>query len=212
MVKVKVCGITNLPDAQVALDFGADALGFIFAPSPRRVTVSAVKNIASQLPPFICKVGVFVNSGLSTVQATMSDCNLDLAQLHGDEDAAYCEALFPKTVKVFNLRNVPHGKELSRYKVSAFMLDKDKKASTGDNEQSMLWELAREMSVHRPVILAGGLNPDNVRRAIEEARPYAVDVSSGVESEPGKKDHRKLSAFIAEAKGVQSGGQVEAAR
>jgi phosphoribosylanthranilate isomerase len=212
MVKVKVCGITNLRDAHAALDFGADALGFIFAPSPRQVTVSAVRDITSQLPPFTCKVGVFVNSGLSEVQTTMSECNLDIAQLHGDEDPAYCEALFPKTVKVFTIKNIPHSKELSRYKVTAFMLDKAKTASAGDNEQSRLWDLAREIAEFRPVILAGGLGPDNVRRAIETARPYAVDVSSGVESEPGKKDHRKLSAFITEAKGVQSGGQIDATR
>lgn len=196
MTKVKICGITNLDDALAAIEYGADALGFVFAPSPRQVTTSAVKDIAGRLPPFIFKVGVFVNSELAEVQETMSLCNLDLAQLHGDESPDYCAALFPKAIKVFTTDNLPAYQELTHYQVAAYMLDRDKGATAGSTEQSRLWELAREIRNYGPVILAGGLTPESVRQAIETALPYAVDVSSGVESDPGKKDHGKLRSFI----------------
>ena len=211
MTKVKICGITNLDDALAAIECGADALGFVFAPSPRQVTTSAVKDIVGQLPPFIFKVGVFVNSKLAEVQETMSLCNLDLAQLHGDESPGYCATLFPKAIKVFTTDNLPAYQELTHYQVAAYMLDIDKGSTAGDTEQSRLWELAREIRDYGPVILAGGLTPESVGQAIETARPYAVDVSSGVESEPGKKDHGKLRSFIAATKYVQTGANVETA-
>jgi len=196
MTKVKICGITNLDDALAAVACGADALGFIFAPSPRRVTTFVVDSIVSKLPPFVCKVGVFINSELAQVQDTMSICNLDLAQLHGDEDPDYCAALFPRAVRVFTADSLPPGNELSRYRVTAYMLDKAKGLPDNSTEQTELWRLARDIKKHGPVILAGGLTPETVVQAIEAARPYAVDVSSGVEAEPGRKDHDRLRAFI----------------
>lgn len=202
MAKVKVCGITNIDDALAAIEYGADALGFIFAPSPRRVTVSAVKDIVAGLPPFVCKVGVFVNSELDDVKETLSLCSLDMAQLHGSESYDYCSELFPKAIKVFSADSLPSDRELEHYKVAAFMLDKQKNTVTSDTEQTKLWQLARRLREHGPVILAGGLTPKNVSQAIETARPYAVDVSSGVESEPGKKDHNKLRVFISAAAGA----------
>jgi len=200
MAKVKICGITNLDDALAAIECGADALGFVFAPSPRQVTTSVVRDIVDKLPPFVCKVGVFVNSELAQVQETMSLCNLGLAQLHGDEDADYCTALFPKAIKVFTADSLPSGQELTRYRVAAYMLDKDKRVAPSRIEQNRLWQLARGIRDYGPVILAGGLTPETVGQAIEVARPYAVDVSSGIEAEPGKKDNDKLRAFIAAAK------------
>ena len=200
MTKIKICGITNLDDALAAIECGADALGFVFAPSPRQVTMSAVRDIVSKLPPFVCKVGVFVNSEPALVQETMALCNLDLAQLHGDEDADYCAALFPKAIKVFTADSLPSGQELTHYRVAAFMLDRDKRVAASDAERERLWQLAREIRDYGPVILAGGLDPENVGHAIEVARPYAVDVSSGIEAEPGKKNYDKLRAFIAAAK------------
>jgi len=200
MVKVKICGITNLDDALAAIECGADALGFVFAPSPRQVTTEVVRDIVTKLPPLICRVGVFVNSELAQVQETMSLCNLGLAQLHGDEDADYCATLFPKAIKVFTADSLPSGQELTRYRVAAYMLDKDKRASPSDAERNRLWQLARGIRDYGPVILAGGLTPETVGQAIEAAHPYAVDVSSGIEAEPGKKDHDKLRAFIAAAK------------
>ena len=200
MTKVKICGITNLDDALAATEFGADALGFVFAPSPRQVTPSAVRDIVSELPPFICKVGVFLNSELAQVQEIMSLCNLDLAQLHGKESPDYCAGLFPRAIKVFTTNSLPAGRELSNYRVAAYMLDRDKGALTSDAGQSLLWQCAYNIREYGPVILAGGLTPEIVGQAIEVACPYAVDVSSGVESEPGKKDRGKLRDFIAAAK------------
>jgi len=202
MVKVKICGITNLDDAQAAVEYGADALGFVFAPSPRQVTSEIVRGIVAKLPPFICKVGVFVNSDLALVRETMSLCNLDLAQLHGDEGPDYCAALFPKVVKVFNSNSMPSRTELIRYKVAAYMLDIGKGATSNESEQKKLWQLAHRLGDYGPVILAGGLTPENVGEAIKIARPYAVDVSSGIESKPGRKDHNKLRAFLIAAKGT----------
>jgi len=200
MVKVKICGITNLDDALAAIECGADALGFVFAPSPRQVTTEAARDIVTKLPPLICRVGVFVNSELAQVQETMSLCNLGLAQLHGNEDPDYCATLFPKAIKVFTADSLPSGQELTRYRVAAYMLDKDKRASTSDAERNRLWQLARGLRDYGPVILAGGLTTETVGQAIEVAHPYAVDVSSGIEAEPGKKDHDKLRAFIAAVK------------
>jgi len=204
MVRVKICGITNLEDALAAVECGADALGFVFAHSPRQVTSETVKNMVEKLPPFVGKVGVFVNSDLALVKETMSQCSLDLAQLHGDEKPEYCAALFPKAIKVFKANSLSLRIELIRYKVAAYMLDINKEAAFNKSEQEQLWQLAHRLGDYGPVILAGGLTPGNVGQAIKIARPYAVDVSSGVEAEPGKKDHDKLRAFLMAAKGMET--------
>jgi len=205
MVRVKICGITNPDDALAAVEYGADALGFVFAPSPRQVTPEKVRRIVKNLPPFVCKVGVFVNSELEFVKQTMAVCNLDLAQLHGDEGTEYCTALFPRAIKVFTNNNLPPVEKLARYRVAAYMLDKDKGSEISKAEQKKLWQLARQIGEHGPVILAGGLTPENVSEAIKVARPYAVDVSSGVEMKPGVKDHEKMRAFLRTAKGINNG-------
>lgn len=204
MVKVKICGITNLNDALAAVECGADALGFVFAPSPRQVSTEAAKEIADRLPPFICRVGVFVNSDLKKMKQAMASCHLNLAQLHGDEDADYCAALFPRAIKVFTAKNVPSEQELRRYRVAAYMLDLDKGTAFKSSEQMRLWQLAHRLGDYGPVILAGGLTPSNVGEAIKIAHPYAVDVSNGVEAEPGKKDRDKLRDFIETAKSVNA--------
>jgi phosphoribosylanthranilate isomerase len=200
MVKVKICGITNLADALAAVECGADAVGFVFAPSPRQVTTKVAREIADGLPPFICRVGVFVNSDLKKVKETMASCHLDLAQLHGNEDAGYCAALSPRAIKVFITRNVPSEKELRQYGVAAYMLDIEKGTAFKRSAQTELWQLAHRLGDYGPVILAGGLTPSNVGEAIQIARPYAVDVSSGVETKPGKKDLSKLHAFLIASK------------
>ena len=196
-MKVKICGITNLEDALAAVEYGADALGFIFAPSPRRVTPETVKAIVNELPPFVTRVGVFADSGLEEIGETMSICGLDLAQLHGNEPPDLCAALFPKAIKTFTPSNLPPFAELKRYKVISYMLDK---AKGSDIRPEQIWPIARDMGDYGRVILAGGLTPDNVAQAIKVARPYAVDVASGVEAEPVKKDHGKMKDFINEAK------------
>lgn len=204
MVKVKVCGITDLEDALAALEYGADALGFVLAPSPRRVTAETVREMVSQLPPFIIKVGVFVDSDLEAVRQALAFTGLDLAQLHGDEDPAYCAALFPQVIKAFATNRLEDLSLLGRYLARAYLLDKEKGPPSPLAEERH-WQIARQAARYGPVILAGGLTPQNVAQAIATARPYAVDVSSGVEARPGKKDHKKLRDFIVAAKEASRG-------
>jgi len=196
MVKVKICGITNLEDALAAVNWGADALGFVFAPSPRQVTLQQVANIVARLPPFVCKVGVFVDSGLSEVKETMKACSLDLAQLHGSESPDFCNELFPRVIKSFRVKDESVLALLPQYKVSAYLLDSYNEALKGGTGRSFDWGIAKKARRYGPIILSGGLTSANVRQAISLVRPYAVDVSSGVESKPGVKDHAKLQAFL----------------
>ena len=200
MVKVKICGITNLEDALAALRWGADTLGFVFAPSPRQVTRQQVTDIISGLPPFVCKVGVFVDSDLEEVRETLRVCNLNLAQLHGSETPEFCQALFPRVIKSFRVKDESVLSLISGYKASAYLLDSYDVTLKGGTGKSFNWEIARQALRYGPVILSGGLTPANVYQAIIQVQPYAVDVSSGVESEPGKKDHDKLRAFLEAAK------------
>jgi len=199
-VKVKVCGITNLEDALAAVRWGADALGFVFAPSPRQVTPQQVAKIVAELPPFVCKVGVFADSELREVKETMRACGLNLAQLHGSESPDFCQALFPRVIKSLRVKDESVLDLLPRYKVSAYLLDSYDVALKGGTGQSFDWGIAKKAAQLGLVILSGGLTPANVRQAINQVQPYAVDVSSGVESKPGKKDHDKLRAFLEAAK------------
>ena len=200
MVKVKICGITNLEDALAAVKWGADALGFVFAPSPRQVTRQQVANIVAGLPPFVCKVGVFVDSELQEVKETMRACGLNLAQLHGSESPDFCQELFPRVIKSFRVEDESVLALLPQYKVSAYLLDSYDAALRGGTGQSFDWGIAKKARHYGPIILSGGLTSANVRQAISLVRPYAVDVSSGVESKPGVKDHAKLRAFLETAK------------
>ena len=197
MIKVKICGITNLEDALAAVECGADALGFVFAASPRQVTPEQVTRIVAQLPPFVVKVGVFRDNELEAVRDTVSSCGLDLAQLHGSEPPEYCEALYPRVIKAFQVRDSSFLAEMSRYRASACLLD----GSSPGSGQRFDWELARQAALRRRVILAGGLTPENVGQAVTLVQPYGVDVASGVEASPGRKDHNKLDAFVRAAKG-----------
>ena len=197
-MKVKICGITDLNDALAAVEYGADALGFVFAPSPRQVTPETVRAIVTELPPFVTKVGVFVDGALDEIRETMSVCGLDIAQLHGNENPDICAALFPRVIRAFTPDSLPQLAELDRYQVASYMLDK---AKGSDIKPEQIWSVARDMTAYGRVILAGGLTPENVAQAIKIAQPYAVDVSSGVEKEPGKKDHTRVKDFIRAAKG-----------
>jgi phosphoribosylanthranilate isomerase len=200
VVKVKICGITNLEDALAAVSWGADALGFVFAPSPRQVTRQQVANIVAGLPPFVCKVGVFIDSELQEVKETMRACGLDLAQLHGSESPDFCQELFPRVIKSFRVEDESVLALLPQYKVSAYLLDSYNEALKGGTGRSFDWGIAKKATHYGPIILSGGLTSANVRQAIPLVRPYAVDVSSGVESKPGVKDHAKLRAFLETAK------------
>lgn len=200
MVRIKVCGITNLEDALHATECGADALGFIFAPSPRQVTVEQTTEIVSQLPPFVTKVGVFFNHYFEEVRNTMSLCSLNVAQLHGDESPEYCRQLSPVVVKSFRVKEEASLDSLPMYNVSAFLLDSYVKGKPGGTGTSFDWTLAFEAKAYGLIIISGGLNPGNVRNAIDMVQPYGVDVCSGVEISPGKKDPDKVRQFIEEVK------------
>jgi len=204
MPRVKICGITNLEDALMVMEHGADALGFVFAPSLRQVNISTVTSIVNKLPPFISKVGVFVDSELSEVKETLKVCNLDYAQLHGNEGIDYCAALYPNVIKGFTISTMPSPQELNQYKAAAYLVDRDKANQCDEKQQHQVWQLARSIYHYGFVILAGGLTPDNVIEAIKTAQPYAVDVSSGVESEPGKKNEQKVCNFIKAAKHIKT--------
>jgi len=199
-VKVKICGIRDEETALAAVAAGADALGFVFAPGLRQVDRKLARVICTKLPPFVSRVGVFVDAPAGVVQETAAYCGLDVVQLHGSETPEYCRQLKYKVVKAFRVRDAGFMEKINYYRCSAVLLDTYVPGLAGGTGRSFDWRLARLPALNRPVILAGGLNPDNIRRALAEAGPYAVDVSSGVETR-GKKDLEKISLFIQRAKG-----------
>jgi phosphoribosylanthranilate isomerase len=204
MVYVKICGITNHEDALAAVDAGADALGFVFyPPSPRHVSPEHATQIIQELPPFVTTVGLFVNAALDTVHDTAARCGLDRIQLHGHETPAFCRQVRQPVIKAFRMKDAESLGDLQGYQVSAYLLDAYVEgALPGGTGTPFSWELALRAKAYGPIILAGGLTPDNVEAAIEQTRPYAVDVSTGVEYAPGRKDHRKVREFIARARAV----------
>jgi phosphoribosylanthranilate isomerase len=198
-VRIKICGITNLEDALLAADLGADALGFIFyPPSPRSIKPEAAKNIIAQLPPFVTTVGVFVDEAAATVKELAATVGLDWLQMHGKETPEYCRSLDRRVIKAFRIRGENSLTGLAAYQgvVQALLLDTYKKGQVGGTGETFNWDLAREARKYGPIILAGGLTPENVAQAIATAQPQAVDVASGVEAAPGKKDPLKLTEFI----------------
>lgn len=201
-VKVKVCGTTRLEDALQAVECGADAIGFIFyRKSPRYVTAKTAKDICSKLPPFVNRVGVFVNETVETVNRIADRCGLDAVQLHGDESPAFCRKIRHRVIKAVRVKDAGSLKGLSRYPVDGFLLDTYKEDQRGGTGEVFDWDLARRAKKHGPIIIAGGLNPGNVKAAIQKAQPYGVDVSSGVEQSPGKKDPKKIKAFLKAVRG-----------
>lgn len=204
MIRIKICGLTNLEDALLAADLGADAAGFIFYPgSSRAVSAEAVRGITDRLPPFLTRVGVFVNENFEEIRRVVGFCRLDVAQLHGDEPPDFINDLGVNTIKSFRLRSPDDLGALAGYNslASAFLLDtysEDRKGGTG---RTFNWDWARAAKKYgRPIILSGGLTPENVAAAINQAQPDAVDVASGVEAYPGKKDPDKLARFIGAVK------------
>jgi phosphoribosylanthranilate isomerase len=200
-VKVKVCGMTNLKDAMVAVEEGADAVGFIFyKKSPRSVTMKTVREIILELPPFVDTVGVFVDETAEQINKIADSCNLDIIQLHGDESPTFCKRIRRRVIKAFRVKDMQSVKKLSSFQVSGFLLDTFSKDLHGGTGKVFDWNLALPAKKFGPVIMAGGLTPNNVQQAIRQVRPYGVDVCSGVESAPGIKDHKKIKAFLKNAK------------
>jgi phosphoribosylanthranilate isomerase len=201
-VRVKICGITNLTDAQAAAEAGADALGFVFyEKSPRFVSMKTAAEISRALPPFIMRVGVFVNPPKELVLKAVAECGLTLLQFHGDEPPEFCAQFGLMSMKAFRIRDTGSLKELPKYKTDAWLLDAYSSDTLGGTGGVFNWDLAVEaQKTSRPIFLAGGLTPENVTDAVRKVQPFGVDVSSGVESTPGKKDHAKVRALTHAAK------------
>jgi phosphoribosylanthranilate isomerase len=197
--RVKICGITNLADAQAAVEAGADALGFVFyEKSPRRMTLPAAAKISKQLPPFVMRVGVFVNAAEELITRAIRECGLGLLQFHGDEPPEFCTQFGVMSMKAFRIRDAESLKELPKYPTEAWLLDACSAENLGGTGEKFNWDLAVEAQrFGKPVFLAGGLTPKNVAAAVRQVQPFGVDVSSGVESAPGKKDPKKVREFIA---------------
>ncbi|MBI5386796.1 MAG: phosphoribosylanthranilate isomerase [Verrucomicrobia bacterium] len=202
-VRVKICGITSRDDAMRAVEAGADALGFMFyAPSPRAVSARVAADIVRALPPLIAKVGVFVNSPADEVRRAIAACGLDTLQFHGDEPPEFCAQFALKVVKAFRVRDAESLKPLASFETAAWLLDSFVAGQRGGSGAKFNWDLALEAKkLGRPIVLAGGLTPENVADAVRHVQPFGVDVSSGVESAPGRKDAARMRAFIAAAKG-----------
>lgn len=204
MTKVKICGITNVEDAFAAVKAGADALGFVFyKKSPRYISPSKAKRIIEALPPFVGKVGVFVDERAGAVRDIISFCGIDTVQFHGQEDHHECHRFKRygvKIIKAFRVKDCLDLEAIRAYRVHAILLDAYSEHSYGGTGTAFNWGLLQDARLHLPVILSGGLNPQNIEEAIRIVKPYAVDVSSGVECEPGKKDHSLVRVFLKNAR------------
>lgn len=196
-VRIKICGITNLEDALIATELGADAVGFIFyEKSPRFINPRTAALIIRELPPFVATVGVFVNEPPEKLVDIAKQAGVGCVQLHGDETPEYCASLGLRTIKALRVKDAYVLNKLRSFTVSGILLDTYKEGVPGGTGETFDWDIAAEAAKAGRIILSGGLNPENVRQAIEKVRPYAVDVSSGVESKPGRKDHAKLKKFF----------------
>jgi phosphoribosylanthranilate isomerase len=202
VVRIKICGVTRVEDALAAVRLGADALGFNFWPGSRRhINSAAAREIIALLPPFVTSVGVFVNQPEGEMRAIAAEAGIQVFQLHGDEPPELCARLPLPVVKAIPVDQVRSLSRLLSYEVSAFLLDTPSRGYGGSGEP-FDWSLAEGVSEVAPVILAGGLTPENVAAAIRAVRPYAVDVASGVESSPGVKDMGKMSRFVSAVREV----------
>ncbi|MGQ9532088.1 MAG: phosphoribosylanthranilate isomerase [Desulfotomaculales bacterium] len=213
MVRVKICGTRDAETALAAVAAGADALGFVFAPGRRRVAPGEARAIVAALPPFALTVGVFVDAPLSQVLEIADLCRLHAVQLHGREPPEYCRAVPRPVIRAFHLpaADEPLDEDeaalraeallaaVKRYDPCAVLLDTGTPDRPGGTGRPGNWAVARLVAARRPVVLAGGLNPDNVAEAVRHVRPYGVDVSSGVETD-GRKDPQKILAFVARAR------------
>ena len=204
-VKIKICGITSVADGLTAAEAGADMIGLMFyEKSPRHVSLETAVEISRALPPFVLKVGVFVNPTEELVLRAIADCGVTLLQFHGDEPPEFCTQFGMMSMKAFRIRDAASLSALPNYNTEAYLLDAYSADALGGTGAKFNWELAIEAKKFgRPIVLAGGLTPENVAEAVRQVQPFGVDVSSGVEVSPGKKDPAKVRAFIA---GVRNAG------
>lgn len=202
-VRVKICGITRVEDALAAAAAGADAIGLVFyAKSPRAVDIEQAREILAALPPFVTAVGLFVDAERSELERILASVPLDLLQFHGDESVQQCEAFGRPYIKALRVKAGDDiAAQVARYpSAQGILLDAYVEGVPGGTGEAFDWSLIPQM-LSKPLILAGGLRPDNVAEAVSRVRPYAVDVSGGVEASKGVKDVEKVDAFIRAARG-----------
>jgi phosphoribosylanthranilate isomerase len=201
-VKVKICGLTNVEDALAAVEAGADFLGFVlWENSPRYVTIETARQIARQLPPATRRAGVFVDATVEAVMLSLRVCEFSAVQFHGQESPSFCRQFSVMTIKAFRVRDAASLQAMSGYDTDAFLLDSQAEGKPGGTGQTFDWSLAAAAKkFDKPIFLAGGLTPQNVAAAVRAAQPFGVDVSSGVEAAPGKKDPQKMRDFVAAAR------------
>ncbi|MFB6466913.1 phosphoribosylanthranilate isomerase [Cytobacillus sp. Hz8] len=201
-MKVKICGIMDFKAARCAVESGADALGFVFAESKRKVTPMQAKEIIEQLPNQLLKVGVFVNEDISTIEKIIAESGINIVQLHGEETPSYCEQLSVPVIKAISVGSYSDLEKAQEYSCEYLLFDSPKEKYHGGNGKTFNWELFHSFQPKgTKIILAGGLHSENVIEAISRVQPDMVDVSSGVETN-GKKDLSKIKEFIAKAKRV----------
>ena len=198
-IQVKICGLTNVEDALAAVEAGADLLGFVlWEKSPRSVTIETAREIARRLPPATPRVGVFVDARVEKVMFSLRICDFSALQFHGQETPSFCQQFNVMTIKAFRVRDAASVQALAGYDTDAFLLDSQVEGQPGGTGETFDWSLAAAAKkFDKPIFLAGGLTPQNVAAAVRAAQPFAVDVSSGVEAAPGKKDRQKMRDFIA---------------
>jgi phosphoribosylanthranilate isomerase len=206
MTQVKICGITNAEDALLAAKCGADALGFIFYPqSPRYIAPEEARQIIDKLPASVVSVGVFVNETVAEVKLVSALCSLDFMQFHGDESVDYCHNFpSPMIIKAVELREEKDLQKAIGYNAAAILVDSREAGLYGGTGRKANWDLALRVQREKPLILSGGLNEENIHDAMKMVTPDALDINSGVEIEPGKKDHRKLARIFDMVRQVQT--------
>jgi phosphoribosylanthranilate isomerase len=203
--RVKICGITSVADGLAAAEAGADMIGLMFyESSPRHITLARAVEISRAMPLFLMRVGVFVNAPADFVLRAIGECNLTMLQFHGDETSDFCTQFGLMNMKAIRVRDSGSLAQLENYQTDAFLLDAHSRNGLGGTGEKFNWDLAVEaQKFGKPIFLAGGLTPENVADAVRIVHPFGVDVSSGVESAPGIKDHAKVKAFITAAKSVE---------
>ncbi len=196
--RIKICGITSVVDGVAAAEAGADMIGLMFYErSPRHVSLATATEISRALSPFIVKVGVFVNPDEDTVMRAIGECGVTLLQFHGEETPEFCTQFGVMSMKALRVRDAASLDALPNYATDAYLLDAYSPDAHGGTGAKFNWDLAIEAKKHgKPIFLAGGLTAENVAEAVRRVEPFGVDVSSGVESAPGKKDHATVRAFI----------------
>ena len=206
MIPTKICGITNLSDAQAAAVHGASAIGFIFyEKSSRAISIEDAKFISGHLSNDISKVGVFVNHDKAFIEEAIRSVSLNIIQLHGDETPGFCNQFDVPVFKAVRIKNEASLSVMDQYNVAGFLLDTFSNKQYGGTGETFDWSLLNEQ-IDTPIILSGGLNPDNILDAIDSVNPAAIDVNSGVELSPGKKDHQKINLLFENIKNTNTSG------